>query len=376
MPPQVTANKQATGAAVAVVSRRRCPARSGWRTMRATGIAPFGTAGRTKFELAAFLSTVVADRDGARGVGVALAKLHETLKQIGASNVAVVSAALCFFGLAEDTPHARLAVALAAQADAMGRRHPYHNAGHLREVTVNMANLVALNATRHQGVVLGKNDLALALALAVSHDLGHDGATNDVPLRDAAGNPIVDADGKPATENVPFLLEDKAIATIMVAGRRAGISEADLRRMRAVVLITDPNTGYRVLDAALDPQRDPAATATLLGFRPELTALREPVVLRLATMLRDADVLGSCGTSAAENDRETARLEKERGLPAGGLHGRGTEHFIGTIARGKFLSPEGRFFQPNLEYLRALNTARLETADPRAVTLADMERLR
>jgi hypothetical protein len=47
-----------------------------------------------------------------------------------------------------------MAIDLAHQADAMSERNPYHNADHLREVTVSMANLVALNVTRHEGIVL------------------------------------------------------------------------------------------------------------------------------------------------------------------------------------------------------------------------------
>ena len=269
-----------------------------------------------------------------------------------------------------------MALDLATQADAMGDSHPYHNAGHLCEVTINMANLAALNASRDAGVVLGKNDIILAIAAAVSHDLHHDGATNDVPIQDEAGQPVFDDAGKPVMRNVPFLLEDRSIAAINIAGQRAGVSERNLRRLRALILITDPVTGYRILDAIQDPQCDLGKRNELLALRPELAMLNDAATLRMALMLRDADLLGSCGTSATEHDRETARLEKERGLPVGGLHGRGTEYFMGTIARGRFLSPEGQFFQRNLEYLRELNFTRLQTADPHTVTLAELDRNR
>jgi hypothetical protein len=83
--------------------------------------------------------------------------------------------------------------------------------------------------------------------------------------------------------------------------------------------------------------------------------------------------MGSCGTCAAETDRQTDRLERERGLYEGSLRGEGTEYFFGTIARGRFLSPEARLFQPNLAYLRILNRMRLQAADPAAVTLAEIE---
>ena len=374
---RVTTNGQGTGGPPATTRRRhrKSAVRLAWRPRRATRLALAGIRHhRRRLDRTPLPSIIVTMHGDAREVGEALAARHEKFKLSGASNVEVVRAGLRFFGVHEIAPRARMALALAAQADAMGHSHPYHNAGHLREVTVNMANLASLNATRHTGVLLSRNDLTLALALAVSHDLRHDGATNDVPVRDAAGHPVVGADGKPVMKNVPFLLEDKSIAAIMIAGRRAGVPEADLQRMRAAVLITDPNTGYHTLDAVLDPHSDPAASAQLFGLRPELALLRDPATLRLAEMLRDADLLGSCGTSAAENDRETARLERERGMPSGGLHGRGTEYFLGTIARGKFLSPEGQFFQPNLEHIRGLNDARLQTADPEALMLADIEK--
>ena len=366
-------NSRTLGAGPAGPPRRhqQCPAALSWFD---NGADQHAAAHRLKKrQRAALPSIIVVDRGPAPEVGLALAELHQRLARERVSNVAVMHAAFRFFNEDEEAPLAQMTVDLAGQADAMGYHHQYHNAGHLREVTVNMANLAALNATRHAGVLLDKDDLILALALAVSHDLDHDGATNDVPVRDAAGDPIVDADGKTVMSNVPFLLEDKSIAAIIVAGKRAGVSEADLRRMRAVILITDPNTGYRILDAALNQHCEHGARAQLFSLRPELELLNQPATLRLAAMLRDADLLGSCGTSAAENDRETARLERERGLPPGGLHGCGTEYFMGTIARGKFLSPEGQFFQRNLEHLRALNFARLEAADPHVLTLADME---
>ena len=306
-------------------------------------------------------------------MGTAIAELHEELLRTGFGSLAVVRAALRFFSQSANAPSAKMALDLAIQADAMGHRHPYHNAGHLCEVTVNMANLAALNASRNAGVVLGKNDIILAIAAAVSHDLHHDGTTNDVPIHDDAGNPIFDLAGKPVMMNVPFLLEDMSIAAINIAGQRAGVSERNLRRLRALILITDPITGYRILDAMQDARCDPGTKNELLALRPELAMLDDPATLRMALMLRDADLLGSCGTSATEHDRETARLEKERGMSAGGLHGRGTEYFMGTIARGRFLSPEGQFFQCNLEYLRGLNFIRLQTGDPGTVTLAELE---
>jgi hypothetical protein len=318
-------------------------------------------------------SVVLAEYGDARVMGLSLSVLHETLAQAGVSNVDVVRRALCFIGQCEESSHARMALDLARQADAMNESNPYHNADHLREVTVSMANLVALNVTRHEGVLLDRNELTIAIALAVGHDLGHDGATNNVPALDHAGNAVTGLDGKPVMVNVPFLLEDKAIAAINVAGRRAGVPEADLRWMRAAILTTDENTGYKILDAVFDPHYDPALKGELLALRPELAALGESKCLRLATMLRDADLLGSAGTSVVENDRETDRLERERGMDAGALRGAGTEYFLGTIARGKFLSPEGRLFQDNIAYLRQLNAARLQTPNPKAVTLAQTE---
>ncbi|MFZ2005141.1 MAG: hypothetical protein WB697_09345 [Stellaceae bacterium] len=74
--------------------------------------------------------------------------------------------------------------------------------------------------------------------------------------------------------------------------------------MRAAILTTDPNTGYQVPDAALAPKHDPARKHQLLALLPELSVLNNPKSLHLAAMQRDADPLGSCGTSAAENDHE------------------------------------------------------------------------
>lgn len=305
-----------------------------------------------------------------------LSRIYDGLANAGVSNAYLVGCALRSIGQREPNPHARMALDLAVQADDMGDCNPYHNANHLREVTVNMIALCALNARRTRAAVLSPKHLTTAIALAVSHDLGHDGSTNNRVMLGASGNAVIGPGGSAVTMNIPFLLEDNAILAINLAGGRAGVPETDLRQMRAAILTTDENTGYEILDAVLDPQADPARRTALLRLRPELPALRDPGVLHLATMLRDADLMASCAISADETDRQTARLERERGMPEGALRGHGTEHFLVVIARGKFLSPEGQQFQPCLNHLRDLNRARLRLPDPAAWTLGQIERLR
>jgi hypothetical protein len=318
-------------------------------------------------------SLIIVDRSDIRSIGLGLSQLHEALADTEMSNVEVVHLALHLVTPGQRTPCSRMAFDLALQADDMGERHPYHNAQHLREVTVNMVNLCVLNLARHEHRSLDENDLTMAIALAVGHSLGHDGSTNCISR-------VVPLDNRPLPGDqtemvyVPFLQEDRAIAAINSAGRRSGVAEGDLRRMRAALLATDECAGYQVLDAILDPSTDPERKVGLFGMRPELAELGDnPTALHLATMLRDADLMGSCGTCAAETDRQTDRLERERGLYEGSLRGKGTEYFLGTIARGRFLSPEAQIFQPNLAYLRILNRLRLQAADPAAVTLAEIE---
>jgi hypothetical protein len=318
-------------------------------------------------------SLIIVDRSNARSIGLALSRLHEALAETDMTNVDVVRLALHLLTRGQPNACARMACDLASQADDMGEHNAYHNAQHLREVAVNMLNLCVLNIMRHSRPSLDEKDLTIAIALAVAHDLGHDGSTNSIPR-------LVPLHGMPLQSDrvemvyVPFLLEDKAIAAIDSAGRRSGVAESDLRQMRAAVLATDERAGYQVLAGVLGPSISPAAKTGLFALRPELSDLaNNPTALRLATMLRDADLMASCGTCAAETDRQTARLERERGLSEGSLRGEATEYFFATIARGRFLSPEAQIFQPNFGYLRALNRLRLQTADPTAVTLADIE---
>jgi hypothetical protein len=244
---------------------------------------------------------MIVDRSDTRSIGLALSRLHEALADTEMSNVEVVRLALHLITPGQPTPCTRMAFDLALQADDMGERHPYHNAQHLREVTLNMVNLCVLNVTRHQRLSLDENDLTMAIALAVGHDLGHDGSTNSISR-------VVPLDSRslPGDQTemvyVPFLQEDRAIAAINSAGRRSGVAEGDLRRMRAALLATDERAGYQVLDAILDPSTDPEKKAGLLGLRPELAELGDSATaLHLATMLRDADL-----------ERNPVRFERNR----------------------------------------------------------------
>src|SRR5579863_3082734 len=146
--------------------RRRCAVRVAWPVGTETQLTVPSAAAhrRPKPAVAALPRVIVADGGDAFAVGAAIAELHEQLAQAGLSNHAVARAVLRFFGQPASTPSAKMALDLATQADAMGYSNPYHNAGHLCEVMVNMANLAALNATRHAGVSLGKKDIALAVA--------------------------------------------------------------------------------------------------------------------------------------------------------------------------------------------------------------------
>jgi len=283
------------------------------------------------------------DRMPASEVPGALARLTRLLRASDAPVVAVAAAACDAAGLQDSDPLRKAALDLGGRADAMGKANPYHNADHMRDVL--LGSLAISAADEKRAGPLSSRDKGLLVVAALAHDLDHDGIGNTVS--EAA------PDGTIVKRAVPFRLETLAAGRASEALEAAGASKADTAAARGLILATDPFAGYPILrgdaDAAV-PQ--------------DLAALRtDPKSMRLAKILRDADLLGSSGVSLSMGDEQSARLEAELGLPPGGLGPKGTEFFLRQMVGGAFMSEGAKaVFGPVLDRSMEANAKRL--ADP------------
>lgn len=225
-------------------------------------------------------------------------------------------------GWTADDPLAQALGAIARKVDEgeLSASVPYHNRVHFCEVVLGahfLARSVNLKPAQHTELV----------AAAVIHDLGHDGSTN---------------------RDEPFRLERQSHAYARPYLVRAGVSEAGLQRLLALLLGTDITNGLPRVRAWFRyhagqgprpraPEPDPAFD--LLADAPDL--------VRGAVMLMEADALASAGLTA-----ERARLQEERLAAEQGraVRARDKARYLDTVFPEGFLLAD--LFNPNLEKIR------------------------
>lgn len=237
-------------------------------------------------------------------------------------------------------------VDVAAAADGSGCGNSYHNPVHSRDVGVIFANLMRLQAMLETGSpVPDAVEFLTGCCAAFGHDIGHDGG-----------------DGGPE----PFRLERQAADTV---GAIMDHHTADLHlieRIYCAILATDVHNGYRALDEA--------ARGFISNDIPKcLHGLEGRKSREIASLLRDADVMQSAGLTPEDHDRQTARLEQERGIPRNSMGVRGADFFLKDLIQGRFLSKAGHLFQPRLDRLLQLNELRARDGQA-SCGLADVDR--
>jgi len=221
-----------------------------------------------------------------------------------------------------DGPVASALAAIARKVDAgeLSAPLPYHNRVHFCEVVLGahfLGRLRGLTPAQHVELV----------GAAVIHDLGHDGSTN---------------------RDEPFRLERKSHAYARPYLARAGVSEAGLQRLLALLLGTDIVNGLPRVRAWFRhhagqgprpgaPEPDPAF---------DLMA-RDPGLVRSAVILIEADALSSAGLTAERAQLQEERLAAERGWSVG-AHDKA--RYLDTVFPEGFLLAD--LFNPNLEKIR------------------------
>lgn len=239
-------------------------------------------------------------------------------------------------------------IEIAEAADRSGLFNAYHNPVHSRDVGVIFVNLMRLQAMLESGAAKPDvTDFLTGCCAAFGHDVGHDGT-----------------DGGPDAE--PFRLEKIAADTVGGIMERHTVDFHLIERAYCAIMATEVQNGYRALEKAGRgplPEDVPECLRGLAGRKNR----------EIACLLRDADVMQSAGLTAEDHDRQTARLERERGIPAHSMGARGADFFLKDVIKGRFLSAAGHVFQPRLDRLLRLNALRAGTT--RATGgLADFER--
>lgn len=214
-----------------------------------------------------------------------------------------------------DATLARAAGAVAAAIDAEAERHDrnaYHNRQHYCEVALTayaLARLQRLPAPATQWLLLA----------ALLHDAVH------------AGRP-----------QTPFSQERASVASMRPLLRAAGLTEAGIERLMALVLATETRGGTAWTAAVARGQAHEPPPA------PELAALSaDPALALLARLLCEADVLPSLGLGTAHAKRLQRRLAAEWGRP---LDVPDKLAFIDGVLQQGYL---GATFLPEVQALRA-----------------------
>lgn len=225
---------------------------------------------------------------------------------------------------------------IAAAADRSGLGNAYHNPGHSRDVGIIFVNLMRLQSLLTTGTqAADATDFLTGCCAAFGHDVGHDGT-----------------EGGPDAE--PFRLEKIAAETVGGIMESHAVDFHLIDRAYCAIMATEVQNGYRALEEAGRGSLPEDAPDCLHGL--EGRKNRE-----IACLLRDADVMQSAGLTAEDHDRQTARLERERGIPAHSMGVRGADFFLKDVIKGRFLSAAGHVFQPRLDRLLRLNALRART---------------
>jgi hypothetical protein len=185
-------------------------------------------------------------------------------------------------------------------------------------------------------VALDAIHLARLLLLAALHDIGHDGTSN------------VTIDRRGRRRRTPHRLEDHSFRLMEPVLRHAGLDDAVIETLRAIV---------RATDVALRPAARSITDHILLG-RP--ASAPPPAILAplaadaptaaIAALLADADILASAALTRAYQQVQNARLEQE----AGACFSRADVlAFFDVIVGGQLASAAGRLLGENLCRIRA-----------------------
>ena len=255
----------------------------------------------------------------ARLLGLRMAALYRHWQRTaGPDLVRLTDALLDHIGLRAGTPLAGTCREAAA-AVSRWQGSAYHSARHHAEVATNAMVLATISA--RQGGAIPPHELGLLLAAALAHDI------------------YWESDGGQAR----FAAEERSAEALDAIAARCGATEGDRLAMRVLVLATEPKSRAEIADLVAGrgaADRLPRPLAPLHGNKP---------LLRLASILSDADLLSSAGLTQEWTRVQGQRLASEGHMPIGTAV---WQHFFDTIVGSAFLSLGGQHFAANLARIR------------------------
>jgi 3'5'-cyclic nucleotide phosphodiesterase len=212
-------------------------------------------------------------------------------------------------GLSEKDPYYQAALLVAARAEVEHPSHPeYHGPYHFSDVIAQTIEFLKKNnelaAINVRSVMLSPQELAIGIAAAAGHDIGHPGGKNAYPGEKMASD--------------PFRLEKKSVQIIEPLLQIAGMPRESIARTKVAILATSPdmNGPANLLReiSRLDKAGEPIEWQKLPDHESffDLRLLAEdPAARLLSQTLRAADIGQSCLFGLRSNEIATLELQAE-----------------------------------------------------------------
>jgi len=261
--------------------------------------------------------------DSAQTADAAAEEIVQTFLAIAnlPAKVSRVFAALvdCLGAAADDPPVAagyRLAAAI--DDDDPFFNLPYHNKQHVCEVMLCCHYL----AQRRR---LDQREALEIILAALFHDFRHDGKSRG---------------------DTPFRLERNSVNQAESYLMAAGVTPTQCRRLAALVLATNPNTGLPIAQACYDHHQHGTPLPEIPAAAPELTELRAQPIAVHALILCMADILPSLGLTI-----DYALALQEKLAQEWGTH-LGMRDKLRFIDNSRQIFTLCDYFMPNILHLR------------------------
>lgn len=287
----------------------------------------------------------VENSDGANGAK--LADLYSTWRDDGPPSVpAILMHAADVMGIDKEEPSFKAAVMTGIAAE-IELENSYHDNHHFREVVTAALRYCVTNnemAADGQTELMSGKDIAKTLLAAAGHDLNHDGTGNH-------------ENG----EHIPYRLEQKSLDAMAPYMAAAGMAQQDIQDVKTAIRVTDvsqprdgvsPHTHLKTIAKAAET----GAKVDISEIPAELQALTSnKILLQTASILSDADLTPSAGTTYDFNQRMTENLHGE--VPAISVGPGTTQFFCQQIVGGAFTSAAGQKHS-NASLTGMVNTAK------------------
>lgn len=295
-----------------------------------------------------------ADQNNPGKMGEGLATAFEGWRENPPSITALMMVSADVMGIDKKSPEFSAAL-LSSIAAEVRNDNAYHSNHHFREVTAMMIrNCVTNNDLAASGAqnvqMMSSESMAKCLTAAAAHDLMHDGKGNS-----------------PNGQHEQYRLENQSIHAVEPLMKLAGMSERDQEDIRVMIRVTDITakpgemSPHKMLRSALEESFGTGAPGQPpVALPAELSALRgNSELLTMATLMSDADLGPSAGTSYDFSQKQSKLLSQENPNIKAGPEG--TIGFLKYVIGDSFSSVAGK---------TALNGALVKISDTAADDLA------